>query len=383
MGLSHLPRNAGIFSTADISIGADVLAEELAAMLNPPKQLTTTDHLLVHEVEFVAAISAHSCSFSLRGAASSSLMPSIIKRARASLEAVSTAAYFMLFGSVSFSMYVFLCMCSASTAVPFVPTLGSALYLQVVLPFLSFGLAMSDSDDESMHRVPTKNDQSITFSRKEGKRLYTNTLLKAFLPAAFSYVLYLIAFGQLMIKFEPELLQEECSIGANDIEENRWTRVIRCESLKTYSGKARTSAGALILAEIALCVIIGSASFVYATASVVDMPPWSRNRCWACTSLFGIIFITIYLAVALEKGSFSAISWYFFVLAVIIPFLCLFGNELVKRSERKHIERAAKLRRLQFETRYVFCFALQMLLIPRLSLNYLVDSYRLGMWSPK
>lgn len=351
MGLSHLPRNAGIFSTADISIGADVLAEELAAVPAPPKELTTTDHLLLHEVEFVAAVSAHSCAFNLRGAASSSLMPSIIERARASLEAVSAAAYFMLFGSVSFSIYVFFCMCSASTAVPFVPTLGSVLYLQVVLPLLSCGLAMGDSDDESMHRVPTKNDQSITFSRKEGYRLYTNTLLKAFLPAVFTYVLYLIAFGQLMIKFEVQLLQEECSISANDIEEKRWTYVIRCESLKTYSGEARTSAGALILAEIVLCVIVGSASFVYATASVVEMPPWSRNRWWACTSVISIIFVSIYLAVALEKGSFSALSWYFFVLAAIIPFLCLLGNELVKQSERKHIERAAKLRRLQFETR--------------------------------
>jgi magnesium-transporting ATPase (P-type) len=348
MGLSHLPRNAGIFSTADISVGADVLAEELAAVPASPKKHASTDHLLPHEVKFVAAVSAHSCVFKLRGAASSSLIPSIIERARASLEAVSAAAYFTLFGSVSLSIYVFFCMCSASTAVPFVPTLGSVLYLQVVLPLLSLGLAMSDTDDESMHRVPPKNDQSISY------RLYTNIVLKALLPTVFTCVLYLLAFGQLMIKFEPELLQEECSMSANDIEEKRWTSVIRCESLKTYSGEARTSAGALILAELVLCVIIGSASFVYATASVVEMPPWSRNHCWALMSLLSIVFVAVYLAVTLENGSFSALSWYFFVLAAIIPFLCLLGNELVKQSERKHIERAAKLRRLQFETRYVF-----------------------------
>jgi magnesium-transporting ATPase (P-type) len=354
MGLSHLPRNAGIFSTADISVGADVLAQELATVPACPKKDASTDHLLPHEVEFVAAVSAHSCAFNLRGAASSSLIPSIIERARASLEAVYAAAYFMLFGSISFSVYVFFCMCSASTAVPFVPTLGSVLYLQVVLPLLSLGLAMSDTDDESMHRVPPKNDQSIAFSRKEGNRLYTNTFLKALLPTVLTCALYLIAFGQLMIKFDPKRLQEECSMSANDIKEKRWTSVIRCEPLKAYSGEARTSASALILAELVLCVIIGSASFVYATASVVEMPPWSRNHCWAFMSLLSIVFVAIYLVVSLEKGSFSALSWYFFVLAAIMPFLCLLGNELIKQSERKHIERAAKLRRLQFETRYVW-----------------------------
>jgi len=352
MGLSHIPRNARIFSTADISVGADVLAEELAAMPS------SADNLLSYEVEFVASISSHSCAFNLRGAASTSLMPSIIERGRTALDAASYATLFILYGTVAFSLYACFCMCAISTAVPFVPTLGSVLYLQLVLPLVSLGLAMSGSDDKSMHRVPPKNDQSLTFSRNEGESLFINTLLKALLPAVLTQVLYLIAFGELMIKFEPELLQEECSMSPDEIAQNRWTPVIRCQALKDYSGHARTSSGYIILAEMVLCVIISSASFVHATDSVVRVPLWSRNRSWICLSCLGIILIAIYLAVALERGSFSALSWYFLILAAIVPFLCLLGNELIKRSERKHIDRAAKLRRLQFETRCVVAMVL-------------------------
>lgn len=347
MGLSHLARNARIFSTSDISVGADVLAEELAAMPS------SADNLLSYEVEFVATISSHSCAFNLRGAASTSLMPCIIERGRTVLEASSYATLFILYGTIAFSLYACFCMCAVSTAVPFVPTLGSVLYLQIVLPLVSLGLAMSDSDDQSMHRVPPKNNQSLTFSRNEGKRLYTNTLLKALLPAVLTQVLYLIAFGELMIRFEPELLIEQCSMSVEDIEEKRWTSVIRCQTLKDYSGVARISSGSLILAEMVLCVIISSASFVHATDSVMRVPLWSRNRSWMFFSIVGIILVAIYLSAAIEKGTFAALSWYFFLLAAVMPFLCLLGNELIKRSERKHIDRAAKLRRLQFETRYV------------------------------
>lgn len=378
MGLSHLARNARIFSTADISVGADVLAEELAAMPS------SADNLLSYEVEFVATISSHSCAFNLRGAASSSLMPTIIERGRTALEAASQATLFILFGSVAFSLYACFCVCAVSTAVPFVPTLGSILYLQVVLPLVSLGLALGGSDDQSMHRVPPKNDQSLAFSKNEGARLCTNTLMKAILPAVLTQVLYLVAFGELMIKFEPELLQEECGMSIDEIAQNHWTPVIRCEALKDYSGAARISAGSLILAEMVICVIVSSVSFVHPTESVVKMPLWSRNRSWILFSLFGIILVAVYLSAALEKGTFGGLSWYFFVLAAIFPFLCLLGNELIKRSERKHIERAAKYRRLQFETRCVlmqFCVACSVFVSVFLTLAAL--RRRLGMWSPR
>lgn len=352
MGLSHLARNARIFSTADISVGADVLAEELAAMPS------SADNLLPCEVDFAASVASHSCAFNLRGAASTSLMPCIIKRGRTAFEAASFATLFILYGTVSFSLYACFCMCSVSTAVPFVPTLGSVLYLQIVLPLVSLGLAMSDSDDQSMHTVPPKNDQSLTFSRDEGKRLYTNSFLKALLPAVLTQILYLVAFGELMIRFEPEFLQEECGMSAEAIDERRWTSVIRCEALKGYSGAARTTSGSLILAEMVLCIIISSGSFLHATSPVTKVPLWRQNRAWILLSLLNIGLVAIYLAASLEIGSFSALSWYFFFLAAVVPFLCLLGNELIKRSERKHIDRAAKYRRLQFET-------------------------RLGMWSPK
>ena len=347
IGLSHLARNAPIFSTADISVGADVLAEELAAMPS------SADNLLSYEVEFVATISSHSCAFNLRGAASSSLMPSIIERGRTALEGALHSLHFILFGVVAFSLFCLFCMCAVSTVVPFVPTLGSVLYLQIVLPLVSLGLAFGGSDDQSMHRVPAKNDQSLTFSKNEGQRLFTNTLLKALIPAVLTQVLYLIAFGQLMIKFEPDLLRDDCGMSAEDIARNNWTPVIRCQNLKDYSGVARISSGSLILAEMVLCVIVSSASFVHATDSVGKMSLCSRNLSWLFFVTVGIILVAVYLGAALEAGSFEGLSWYFFVLAAVFPFLCLLGNELIKRSERKHIHRAANFRRLQFETRYV------------------------------
>ncbi len=314
---------------------------------------SSADSLLSYEVEFVATISSHSCAFNLRGAASSSLMPSIIERGRAALEGGKHATLFILFGTVAFSLYSCFCMCAISTVVPFVPTLGSVLYLQIVLPLVSLGLAFGGSDDQSMHCVPPKNDQSLTFSKSEGQRLYTNTLLKALLPAVLTQVLYLIAFGQFMIKFEPDLLQEECGMSADDIAQNNWTPVIRCQNLKDYSGVARISSGSLALAEMVLCVIISSASFVHATDSVGKMALCSRNRSWLFFVTVGIILVAVYLASALEAGAFNGLSWYFFVLAIVFPFLGLLGNELIKRSERKHIQRAANFRRLQFETRCV------------------------------
>jgi hypothetical protein len=52
-----------------------------------------------------------------------------------------------------------------------------------------------------------------------------------------------------------------------------------------------------------------------------------------------------------EEGTGVALPWYFYVLYVLFPFVCLVVNEYVKPMEAKHAVRAEKLRRLQFETR--------------------------------
>lgn len=77
MGLSHLPRNAGIFASVDLAVGIDVLLESLdqcsETFFKP-----NADMLLPCEVAFVSSIASHSCLFNLNGAASTSHMPFII-----------------------------------------------------------------------------------------------------------------------------------------------------------------------------------------------------------------------------------------------------------------------------------------------------------------
>lgn len=355
VGLSHLPRNSGIFSQADLAVGIDILTESLNGVhMDVNKFVYNT--VLPSEVTFVSAISAHSCVFRLSGADATSHIPRIIAQGRASLEASISAGVFYISGCLSFSFYVLFGVCTISTSVPFVPIFGAVLYLLFLLPLIGYTMAWSDPDTDSMKRVPAKNDQKVTFDRQEGKRLYKSTILKAFLPAFFPQLLHLIAIGELMIKFEPEFIHSNCS---ESISKGEWHSLIRCNALKDYSGVARTSAGAFMLAELILCTAIASATFVHGTIPVRELPPWRGNRVWACSVGFGILLVVVILVVAVEPGSFEALPWYFYLLAILImPLSCIIGNEYCKQVDRKHDLRSEKLRRLQFET-------------------------RLGMWSPK
>lgn len=357
MGLSHVARNSEIFSTADVSVGADVLMDELGKAEGIQGASDSTNAMLPHEVGFVSSIAAHACVFNLCGATSPSQMPEIIECGRAALEATKSAALFLIFGSVTFSLFVLLCMCSASTTIPFVPSLGSALYLQVILPIIGLAMASREADADSMKRVPEKNDQSIVFQKKQGSRLYMNIFLKGLLPAALPQILHLIALGELILAFEPQLVVNECSIAPEDIGKSDWTDVIRCDGLKNYSGDARISAGALVLAVMVICVIVTSASCVHPTTPILQESPWT-NHLWICSVFVSIVCVAVYLVASLQEGTVSALPWYFFFLVAIMPILCLLGHELIKRSECRHAKRASMLRRLQFET-------------------------RLGMWSPK
>ena len=282
-------------------------------------------------------------------------MPTILAQARASLAAAVAAATFLLSGYLSFALYALFSVFSVSVCLPYVPITGAFLYLLVILPLLGIPITMSDPDKYCMAQVPPKNDVAIDFGKREGKTFYTVTFLKGLMPAVFPQLLYLIAFGELMIEYEPDLLQAQCGSG---LQPGEWTSVLRCQGLDGYSGVARDSAVALSVAELILCTILTSASFVYRTLPMWAEPPWRRNHLWVVAVVLAIIVVIVYLLLTLERGVASILPWYYYLLAALMPFICVIGNEALKRPEKNVLDRAEKLRRLQFET-------------------------RLGMWSPK
>jgi hypothetical protein len=343
-----------IFSAADLAIGVDVQSDCLPKTVNPND--LHYNALLPSEVIFASAISAHFCAFRLQGVASIEHMPTILAQGRASLAAATAATTFFVSGFLSFSFYVLFTVFSVCVSLPYVPITSAVLYLLVIVPLIGIPITMSDPDKYCMLQVPPKNDIFIDFGKREGKIFYTVMFLKAIPPAMFPQLLYLIAFGELMIEYEPDLLLSKCSTG---LQPGDWPSVMRCKGLSGYSGVARDSAVALSIAELVLCTVITSASFVYRTLPMWVEFPWRRNHLWVVAVLLGIIVVIAYLLLSLEHdGVASALPWYFYLLAACMPLLCLMWNEILKRPEKNVLDRAEKLRRLQFET-------------------------RLGMWSPK
>lgn len=347
IGLSHLPWNGGIFSTADIAVGIDVLTERLDDL--PSSRLNCfaerpTQYVSPLEVEFASAIASHSCAFRFRGIKSLSHLSDIIEQGRSSLDAAISAAIFLIAGCLAFSFFILLSVCTASITLPYVPVLGSVIYLLILLPGMGLALALSDGDSDTMQRVPPKNDQNITFGRNEGRRLYSMVALKAIPPAVLPQILYLIAFGELVIAFDPQVLND-CP-GATS-----WVDVIRCDALRDYSGPARISSGILVWAEFVFCIAIISSGFVHRFITVKAQPPWDHNTAWVFIVIAVLVVTTIYVSVAVEDGTASALPWFYYLLAVVMPFLCLIWNECLKLEDGKQERRAEKLRRLQFETR--------------------------------
>mmetsp|Transcript_31329 Transcript_31329/g.65513 ORF Transcript_31329/g.65513 Transcript_31329/m.65513 type:complete len:1636 (-) Transcript_31329:697-5604(-) len=361
VGLSHLPRNQEIFSRADIAIGVDVLAEEVSFHHSMHYHTDEESFLLPEEILFVSSISAYSSVFNLPGSSSICHLMEIIRIGRASLEAVTAAVAFVLSGNLSFGIFILLCPCTAATAVPVIPTLGSFLYMLVLLMIGSSIAATTDEDSGAMSRVPPKNDPSSKFSLKESKRIYMNGVLRAAPQAILSQFVYIVAFCQLMWEFESPFLEEHClDFSGNESMGNNppMVKIIRCDALRNYSGPAKISAGMISLASLAICTCFSSASFVFRTESIRSEPPWKRNHLWVLALFLSLISIAVYLGVSVEKGSMVALPLNFYALFLASPFLCLFLNELVKKIDHKHEKRAVMMRRLQFET-------------------------RLGMWSPK
>jgi magnesium-transporting ATPase (P-type) len=352
VGLSHLPRNSKIFSAADLAIGVDVLSDCISGSQADSLHCNA---LLPSEVNFATAISAHFCVFRLKGISSMEHIPTILAQGRASLIASTNACIFLFSGCLAFSFYVLLTVCSVSITLPYVSIIDATLYLLVILPLVGIPMTMTDADKFCMQQVPAKNDVSVDFGKREGKIFYTVCLFKAVPPAVFPQLLYLIAFGELFIGYEPNLAQSLC---LSSIRPGDWATVIRCDGLSGYSGPARDSAVALSIAELVLCIAVASGSFVYRTVPIWVEPPWSRNHLWALGVFFAILLVMTYLLIVLEKETSSLLPWYFYLLAFCMPFLCLLWNEALKRPEKNILDRAEKFRRLQFET-------------------------RLGMWSPK
>jgi len=302
-------------------------------------------NVLPAELEFANAIAAHACAFRFRGASSIAHIPSIIQKGRESLEATIASAVFLTTGCLSFSFYILFTVCSPQTSIPFVPTLGCVIYLQLFLPTLGLSMAMTEGDKDTMKRVPEKNDKSLTFGRKEKSMFYKMVIAKALLPALLPQILHLIAFGELILNFEPELVDEKCP-GADN-----WVNIVRCEGLEYYSGPAKTSAGSLVFGQFALCIFVSSAGFVNRCLPLLEGKPWVSNFCWLICNFFVIGFLALYVGLTTEDGTASALPWYYYVIAVVTPFLCLAAVEGCKRPEMKQEKRAEKLRRLQFETR--------------------------------
>jgi 4-hydroxybenzoate polyprenyltransferase len=128
--------------------------------------------------------------------------------------------------------------------------------------------------------------------------------------------------------------------------------IIRCEALRNYSGEATESASVIMLASLTLCTCIASASFVFRTEPIHSEPPWKRNHLWLGSLVSSLVLLTIYMSSVLATGSIAALPWYFFVLFLLTPFICLLINEkILKNSDRIIDRRNEMMRRLQFETK--------------------------------
>jgi hypothetical protein len=220
------------------------------------------------------------------------------------------------------------------------------LYLLFFLPLLSASIAMGlDGNKDLMEQVPPKNDETIIFGRREGSMFYTMVTCKAIFPALLSQIFHLIAFGELLISFEPDLVASACPGALN------WVGVVRCEGISDYSGKAQTSSGNIAFVQFVLCIIVSSGGFVCRSNSLAEQNPLRYNHVWIFSVWLVIVLLVLYAAMTISDGSASALPWYYFLLAAMTPFLCLLCVEICKHPEIKLQRRAEKLRRLQFETR--------------------------------
>lgn len=358
IGLSHVSSNDEIFSKSDLSIGISLFEENTRAKINDSKLSSYKDKRYYQndldpaEVVSVCSIAAHSCIFNVSLRRGLLHLSDILSQGRGALNASQTSTLFMVTSYLSFSFFILLSICTVSTAIPFIPPVGSAFFLQLIVPLIGLAMNFTESNKEVMGNVPPKNDKSITFAVGEQRRLYIDAILRAMPPAIFPQLIYLMAIGCLMIELEHEfMVNEDCST-------DKWLLAIRCQALNRYSGAVLVSSGRLMLAELALCIIVLSSSFVFRLTHLRTVRPWKMNIIWIVTIIISTGLVFIYLIITLDPETLAALPWYFYLLALSFPFICAALSEKVKTQDMRHEKRADMLRRLQFET-------------------------RLGMWSPK
>jgi len=361
LGLSHVSCNDEIFSTSDLSIGIDdILVDAKIAVdsynCKPTPNVNNKqchDGLDRSEVLAICSIAAHSCIFNFSLGRSGLLH--LLSEGRAALNAGTSAGLFMVTSYLSFSFFILLSACSV--LVPFVPSFGSALLLQCIVPFVVLSMSFTRANHE-MRIVQQKNDESMTFSSGEQRRLCTYAILRAIPPALFPHLIYLMSMGFLMIEHEVDFLTEECNFLRDNLLDKGWFTVIRCNATRAYSGPIRITSGCLMLAEFALCIIFLSSTFVFRLKYLSSPPPWTMNLIWIVTCIICIVLVFIYVVMTVERISLAALPWYFYFIALCFPLMCVMISEIVKVQDIRHERRAENFRRLQFET-------------------------KLGMWSPK
>ena len=337
-----MTQNEGIFARADVAVGIDILEETIGATSNKSSSLSNVSK---SELEFVQSISSQSCAFRLRGASSVACISTILEKSRASLDASVASAIFLMYGCTAYSMFVLFSVCTPATSIPYVPTIGSALYLLFMLPSVGLSMQMTDGEDNIMKRVPMKNDKTTSIRHNDILAFMMMILIKAFVPALLPQILYMISFGELVIKFDNAYVTTNCPLA------NNWVDIVRCDGMKHYVGEAKTSAGSLVLAQFILCVILSSVAFVYRFQSLRQQFPCERNGLWTMSLLAAFGVLILYVVLSTKNGTAESLPWYFYAISMVSPFLCISWIESFKRFEMKQEERAEKVRRLQFETR--------------------------------
>jgi magnesium-transporting ATPase (P-type) len=344
IGLSHLPRNYGIFASSDISIGIDVLRDIEVENCTRSTSLNCAQ-TLPSELEFASAVAANMCAFRFRGASSVSNISKLMEISRTSLEAAIAAGMFLVTGCISFSLYIVFSLCLPPSMMTYCPILGAALFLQLILPGIALALAMSDGDSNCMKRVPPKNDMNSVFGGKEGYTQYSRILLKALLPALLPQILHPIVYGSLLLSFEHPLVNSTCP-GTSS-----WIAVVRCKGLRSYHGNVRNASGCVVFLVFIVCIIATSAAYVRRFNSVWEQKPWNYNFFWIIACIVCILSTALYAFLDTPGSVVQSLSWVYYLLSVLFPFFCLLWVEWWKISEKKADDRSEKLRRLQFETR--------------------------------
>ncbi len=356
IGLSHNSQNREIFAASSISMGIDLLLDDSATQFDTgnhnPHQFTK--RLCPEEISIVSSIASSSCFLNMPLGNGLTDLPYIINEGRTSLNAVKSAFGFTLVAYISFASLMLFNTFSISQSLPYLPGDGSMLSLLLVIPTLAIAMAFSGPDGNSLSVVPMKNINSENFGRGERKRLFFFVLLKAIFPAVASQIVYLISFGSTLIEMDMEYIANQCGLMSY-----HWKDVVRCTAIDTYTGSATVASGVLVIAFHTLCMIVMSSSFLQGSIPIIATPtPLKKNKIWVLAVVLCILYLFLYTSLKLESGAAGAMPWYFYILGLVSPIFCLIICENIKRRERKHEQRAAKMRRLHFET-------------------------RLGMWSPK